>query len=61
MRLKRRISCAETEVKARRKKRRFDYEEDVDESLTEENKFKILFTYILVINLNSRTRHASGR
>ncbi|KAF2897662.1 hypothetical protein ILUMI_08513 [Ignelater luminosus] len=31
---------AETEVRARRKKRQFDYEEAVDEPLTEENKFK---------------------
>ncbi|KAF2879728.1 hypothetical protein ILUMI_26446 [Ignelater luminosus] len=32
---------AETEVRARRKKRQFDYEEAVDEHSTEENKFKI--------------------
>ena len=32
-----RISCG-TEVRARRKKRQFDYEETADEPLTEENK-----------------------
>lgn len=43
-----------TEVKARRKKHHFDYEEAVDEPLTEENKFKInFFNYILDITLNS--------
>jgi hypothetical protein len=41
---------AETEVRARRKKRHFDYE---DEPLTEENTFKInVFNYILDIFLN---------
>jgi hypothetical protein len=41
----------ETEVRTRRKKRHFDYE---DEPLTEENKFKInVFNYILDIFLNS--------
>ena len=45
---------AETEVRARRKKRQFYYEEAVDEHLTEENKFKInFFNYILDIILNS--------
>ncbi|KAF2905989.1 hypothetical protein ILUMI_00187 [Ignelater luminosus] len=44
----------ETEVRARRKKRQFDYEEAVDEPLTKENKFKInFFNYILDIILNS--------
>lgn len=43
-----RILNAETEVRARRKQRQFDYEEAVDEPLTEENKFKIyFFNYIL--------------
>jgi hypothetical protein len=37
---------SETEVRARRKKRQFDYEEAVDEPLTEENKFKINFSII---------------
>jgi hypothetical protein len=44
---------AKTEVRARRKKRQFDYEE-TDEPLTEENKFKVnFFIYILDITLNS--------
>ncbi|KAF2884652.1 hypothetical protein ILUMI_21512 [Ignelater luminosus] len=44
----------ETEVRARKKKHQFDYEEAVDEPLTEENKFKInFFSYILDITLSS--------
>jgi hypothetical protein len=44
---------AKTEVRARRKKRQFDYEE-TDEPLTEENKFKVnFFIYILDITVNS--------
>ncbi|KAF2902821.1 hypothetical protein ILUMI_03365 [Ignelater luminosus] len=44
----------ETEVRARRKKHQFDYEEAVDEPLTGENKFKINFiSYILDITLSS--------
>uniref|UniRef100_A0A0B7BWH0 Uncharacterized protein n=1 Tax=Arion vulgaris TaxID=1028688 RepID=A0A0B7BWH0_9EUPU len=40
---------AETEVRARNKKRQFDYEEVVNESVIEENKFKInVFNYIII-------------
>ncbi|CAG9761408.1 unnamed protein product [Ceutorhynchus assimilis] len=49
----------ETEVRARRKKRQFDYEA-VDEPLTEEKKFKVnFFNYTLDITLNSLTERFS--
>ena len=45
---------AEMEVRARKKRRLFEYEEAVDEPLTEENKFKInFFNYILDVTINS--------
>ena len=54
MRLQRILNAVQNFLPKMKKMGQFDYEEIVDEPLTEENKFKINFsTYILDITLNS--------